>query len=59
VVGHSQKGCCKSRITKEPIRCNELERLVVIVVESQPTRHSYHITYADQVIELGRHEEEG
>ncbi len=59
MVGHNVKGCCKGRVTKEPIGGNELERLVVAIVESQLTRCSYHITFLDQVVELGRHEEEG
>ncbi len=44
---------------EEPIGGNKLERLVVVAIENQPSRHSYHIAYIDQVIELGKHKEKG
>ncbi len=59
MVGHNRKECCRGSATKELIRGNGLERLVVAATESQPSRHSYHIAYAYQVIELGKHKEEG
>jgi hypothetical protein len=58
-IGHNRKDVEKKNTTEELIGGSELERLAIAIMKSQPTRHSYHIAFVDQAVELGRNEEEG
>jgi len=47
LVGHNKKGCCKGNVAKKPTRGSKFKRPIIVATEGQPTKHSYHTTFAN------------
>lgn len=58
LVGHNWKGHCRGNTAKKLVGGSGLERLVAIAAKSQPIESFHHMTFANWIAELWRHEEE-